>query len=71
MEIVEHDALDSTTADVAVDVEQITKDINNAKTVQELTNIYTNAITGVKDKETIKVLKQVATNRKGELSVPK
>lgn len=71
MEIVEHDALDSTTADVAIDVEQITKDINNAKTVQELTNIYTNAIAGVKDKETIKVLKQVATTKKGELSVTK
>lgn len=71
MEIVEHDALDSTTADVAVDVEQITKDINGAKTVAELTAVYTNAITGVKDKETIKLLKQLATTKKGELSATK
>lgn len=71
MEIVEHDALDSTTADVAIDVAQITKQITEAKTVAQLTEIYTGAIAGVKDKETIKTLKQSAAKRKGELSVAK
>lgn len=71
MEIVEHDALDSRTADIAVDIEQLSKEINSAKSWSELTEIYTKAITGVKDKETIKILKQVATNRKGELNATK
>lgn len=68
MEIVEHDALDSTTADVAIDVAKVTKEMSEAKSVDELTAIYTSAISGVKDKETIKILKQVATTKKGELN---
>lgn len=71
MEIVEHDALDSTVQDVVVNIEEASKQLQDCKTVEELTATYTIIIQNVKDANTIKVLKQIATKKKGELNEAK
>lgn len=66
MEIVEHDSLDAVKPNI--DIESISSNMNNATSVEELTKVYTEAIGGIKDKETLAVLKQLATKKKGELN---